>query len=150
MEKSIFETKLTKVDYLISILLFGLIAFCLINFDFYNYNYFEIFLIVCGFISILYRIMSVKIYILHIDRLIIRRPFLFSKIFDIVFNINDIRKITIKHTGRFRGGSFRVNLDFFSRVNMKNKDYRFDNGIIQLKDFIENLRLLGIKIKDDI
>jgi len=33
---------------------------------------------------------------------------------------------------------------------MKNKDYRFDNGIIQLRDFIENLRLLGIKIKDDI
>jgi len=90
MKKSIFETKLTKVDYLISILLFGIIAFCLINFDFYNFNYFEIFLILFGFISILYRIMSVKIFILLIDRLIIRRPFLFSKIFDIVFNINDI------------------------------------------------------------
>ena len=114
MEKSIFQTKLTKVEYSIVFLLLGVIIFSFINLDYFiNFNFFELLLIFCGWIIIIYRIISIKVFVLLTDRLIIRRPFLLTHKFDVVYIINEIRNISFVHIGQRYGGSYRMNVVFF-------------------------------------
>ena len=151
MEKPIFKTELTKVEYSILILFLGLIIFGLLNYKFFiDFTFFEMLLVLFGFSSIIFKILTIKIFIIQQDQLIVKRPFLFFNNFDITINTNDIRKIIITHRGQRFGGNYIMNIVFFSKVKKENKEYEFDNGFKQLENFIVKLRSIGIEIKDDI
>jgi hypothetical protein len=137
MEKPIFQTKVTTVEYSIIILILltiilGIIYWRLLM----RLSILETLIIFGGFFTLIYRVIRIKVFVLFADRLIIKRPFLLTDKFDITIQLNDIRKITFLFSGLRYGGGYRINIAFFSRLNMENINYKFDNGLIQLKEFM--------------
>ena len=151
MEKPIFQTKITTAEYSIIILILLAIILGLIYCSlFMRLSILETLIIFGGFFTLIYRVIRIKIFVLFADRLIIKRPFLLTDKFDTTIQLNDIRQITFLFSGSRYGGGYRMNIAFFSRSNRENLNYKFENGLIQLKELIENLRIAGINIKDDI
>jgi hypothetical protein len=151
MEKPIFQTKITTVEYSLIILILLAIILGLIYCSlFMSLSILETLIIFGGFFTLIYRVIRIKVFILFADRLVVKRPFLLTDKFDNTIQLKDIRKITFLFSGLRYGGGYRMNIAFFSRLNRENINYKFDNGLIHLKELIGNLRIAGINIKDDI